>query len=609
MSQVPLARTRAREPADPQYDEPQVRAPEPARPQYEASRRPEAAMGPPKKPDFLSTHALPDRFRSVFPYPNFNAMQTQCFDTVYKSNDNFVLSSPTGSGKTAIFELGICRVINSFPAGQFKIVYQAPTKSLCAERQRDWQKKFRIFQMEVAELTGDTDPAQIRHVQAASIIITTPEKWDSITRKWKDHEKLMSLIKLFLIDEVHMLHDMRGATLEAVVSRMKSVHFEVRFIALSATVPNSHDIATWLGRNHDRQDLPAREQRFGEEFRPVLLQKHVVGYHCGGNDFSFENVLNTKLPEVIAQYSHRKPIMIFCMTRKICESTAQMLAKWWSSMNANNQYWRAPRQIVKVDDKNLSNCTPTGIAWHHAGLLLADRSAVEQGFLNGDISVICCTSTLAVGVNLPCHMVILKNTVNYIHGEGVKEYSDLEIMQMLGRAGRPQFDTSGVAVIMTRHEKARRYGRMVSGEQILESCLHENLIDHLNAEIGLGTVTNLASAKKWLSSTFLYVRLKANPGHYKLDDGTGESNLDARLENICCRDIEQLRDAELITGETKLDTTPNGETMARLSVKFETAKVFLSLHRGATLSEIVSIQVRKRDALLTGAALCSMPGC
>lgn len=108
--------------------------------------------------------------------------------------------------------------------------------------------------------------------------------------------------------------------------------------------------------------------------------------------------------------------------------------------------------------------------------------AVERGFLNGDVNVICCTSTLAVGVNLPCHFVIIKNTVTYTH-EGMKEYSDLEIMQMLGRAGRPQFDNTAMAVIMTRQEKVKKYEQMVSGQEILESwCVHlrsnESIVDH-----------------------------------------------------------------------------------------------------------------------------------
>ena len=110
------------------------------------------------------------------------------------------------------------------------------------------------------------------------------------------------------------------------------------------------------------------------------------------------------------------------------------------------------------------------MAFHHAGLSAQDRTAVEKGYLEGDVNVICCTSTLAVGVNLPCHMVIIKNTVTYQgNAGGCKEYSDLEIMQMLGRAGRPQFDDSAVAVIMTRTHLTTNYDKMITGQEILES--------------------------------------------------------------------------------------------------------------------------------------------
>lgn len=242
----------------------------------------------------MSRSELPDRFRTIFPFPLFNAIQSECFGNVYQSSNNFVLSSPTGSGKTAVLELAICRAISHYPSGQFKIVYQAPIKALCAERQVDWQKKFGPLGLRCAELTGDTEQSELKNVQNASIIITTPEKWDSLTRKWKDHERLMRLVKLFLIDEVHILKEDRGATLEAAVSRMKSVGSDIRFIALSATIPNLEDIASWLGKNSAQEDEAAPMEKFGEEFRPVLLQKHVCGYRTNGNEFAFDAMLNTK---------------------------------------------------------------------------------------------------------------------------------------------------------------------------------------------------------------------------------------------------------------------------------------------------------------------------
>ena len=237
---------------------------------------------------------LPDRFRTILPFRLFNAVQSKCFNTVFRTNDNFVLASPTGSGKTVIFELAICRVIAGFSSDNFKVVYQAPTKSLCAERQKDWQAKFGPLGAHCVEITGDTNQMQMKNVGGASIIVTTPEKWDSMTRKWKDHRKLMKLVRLFLIDEVHIVKENRGATLEAVVSRMKAVAEDIRFIALSATVPNSDDIAEWLGRDSSHQGVPAARETFGEDFRPVKLQKHVAAFPSNGNDYQFDRYLDSK---------------------------------------------------------------------------------------------------------------------------------------------------------------------------------------------------------------------------------------------------------------------------------------------------------------------------
>ncbi|KAI4710905.1 hypothetical protein J4E89_004495 [Alternaria sp. Ai002NY15] len=531
---------------------------------------------------------LPDRLRTVFPYPTFNAVQSKCFDRVFRTDDNFVLASPTGSGKTVILELAVCRAVATNATGQYKVVYQAPTKALCAERQRDWEAKFNRLGLKCAELTGDSDLGDLRNVQSANIIITTPEKWDSMTRKWKDHEKLMRLIRVFLIDEVHILKEDRGATLETVVSRMKSIGTDVRFVALSATVPNFHDIAAWLGKNSSESDIPAANEKFGEEFRPVKLRKHVRGFaYNSSNEFGFEKVLDAKIPEVIASHSQRKPLMVFCATRNSTVSTAKLIANWWVSASDRDRMWKPPAKPPLLLNKELRDTVSSGVAFHHAGLDLDDRTKIEKGFIAGEISVICCTSTLAVGVNLPCHLVIIKNTMAW-GAEGMQEYSDLEMMQMLGRAGRPQYDDSAVAVIMTRQAKVRRYEMLVTGQDLIESKLHLNLVDHMNAEIGLGTISDLESARKWLRGTFLYVRLQQNPSYYKLDGARSGQSIEEQVDDICFRDITLLRETNLVSGQEYFRCTEFGHAMARYYVHFETMKVFMELGLRSTPSEILS---------------------
>lgn len=119
--------------------------------------------------------------------------------------------------------------------------------------------------------------------------------------------------------------------------------------------------------------------------------------------------------------------------------------------------------------------------------------------------------------------------------------------------------------------------------------MHRNLIDHLNAEIGLGTITNASSAKKWLSSTFLYVRLKENPEHYKIDGDTADHNLDGRLDNFCTKGIALLEANDLVNHVPKLHCTEFGDAMARYCLQFDTMKIFLALPPKAKTSEILSV--------------------
>lgn len=129
----------------------------------------------------------------------------------------------------------------------------APTKALCNEIYQTWRLKFKPFDINVALVTGDSDPKEMANLGDLieyQIAVTTPEKWDAINRKWKDHQEIASAVRLVLIDEVQLVGDIfRGPTLEAIVSRLKSIEQNtqpIRFISVSASLPNIEDIAKWI---------------------------------------------------------------------------------------------------------------------------------------------------------------------------------------------------------------------------------------------------------------------------------------------------------------------------------------------------------------------------
>lgn len=522
---------------------------------------------------------LPARFRSIFPYVNFNQVQSLVFDTMLQSNKPVVVSAPTGSGKTGIFELAIIRVIMECErlranTGAAKIVYLAPTKALCAERRFDWERKFAPFSIQCIELTSDVSVGtNFKDLKRPSILLATPEKWDSITRSWVGQRAFVQSIRLLLIDEVHLVNDgVRGATLEAVISRMKTIRAltwptepdNLRFAAVSATVSNVQDIAEWFSTPKSKAEV----HRVDPNQRPVKLRTIVCGYTASKNvnEFSFDNLLNHKLAEIIKEHSNYKPTLVFCATRKSAMSAATVLVKEgkFDLSFASERRQNYLKIAAQLKDKSLQETVRYGIAFHHAGLSLADRRVIEGGFLEGNILVLCCTSTLALGVNLPAHLVIIKNTSYYDEGQ-FKPYSESSLIQMIGRAGRPQFDTEATAVIMTKSFCRDEIEKMLTGNLVVDSQLHKFLTEHLNSEIVLGTVTSDAIARKWIESTFLHVRLRKNPENYGLNKNCSEALKEVTVATWCRNSIDLLIKNRLIQRDKtdELVATEVGRAMAR----------------------------------------------
>jgi pre-mRNA-splicing helicase BRR2 len=145
-----------------------------------------------------------------------------------------------------------------------------------------------------------------------------------------------------------------------------------------------------------------------------------------------------------------------------------------------------------VKNADLKDLLPYGFGIHHAGMSRADRTLVEDLFADGHIQVLVSTATLAWGVNLPAHTVIIKGTQVYNPEKAAwGELSPLDVMQMMGRAGRPQYDTYGEGIILTGNTELQFYLSVFNQQLPIESQFVANLPDSLNAEIVLGTVNTV----------------------------------------------------------------------------------------------------------------------
>jgi ATP-dependent DNA helicase HFM1/MER3 len=230
-----------------------------------------------------------------------------------------------------------------------------------------------------------------------------------MTRKWKNRISVMNTVKLILIDEIHVLGESsRGACIEAVVSRMKAYsnnseieseyeiqslndESKIRFIAVSATIPNIEDFATWLSTNKPKL-TPALQYKMNDTLRPVKLEKFVYGYHQASsqNDFLFDMSLSYKVADIIAKHSNSKPVLVFCATRKSVEQAAKILASSTNYIKHVDHKRILHDASQKIKEANLTNYLLNhGIGFHHAGLDTNDRQLVESLFLNGYLPVLC----------------------------------------------------------------------------------------------------------------------------------------------------------------------------------------------------------------------------
>ena len=241
-------------------------------------------------------------------------------------------------------------------------------------------------------------------MQQTQVFVTTPEKWDVVTRKGHDLP-MLSLVRLVIIDEIHLLNDERGPVLESLVARtirtVETTQRPIRLVGLSATLPNYQDVADFM-----RVDVQSGLHYFDDSYRPVPLEQRFIGVtdRREGDKKGRMNYLCFK--QVARSLRVGNQILVFVHALKETVRTGEdFMERANHSKDERDTALFLPgsdtgakwgmRELKRSKNGDLRKLSEFGIGIHHAGMLRSDRNLAESLFRSGYLRVLVCTATLA----------------------------------------------------------------------------------------------------------------------------------------------------------------------------------------------------------------------
>ncbi|HUK92978.1 MAG TPA: DEAD/DEAH box helicase, partial [Methanomicrobiales archaeon] len=423
------------------------------------------------------------------------------------------------------------------------------------------------------------------------IIIATSEKVDSLTR---NNTPWLSELTLLVVDEVHLIDsEDRGATLEMVITKLRSKNPSMQVLGLSATIGNPRTLAGWL----DAASVTS-------SWRPVLLREGV--FYRGAIQFSdgerkvkavskFDD-LNLTLDTV----AEGGQCLVFVSSRRNAEAFAKRAAS--ALRLATPGLAASSRELAGLAetemDKSLVACVERGAAFHHAGLRREQRKIVEAGFRAGEIKCIASTPTLAAGLNLPARRVIIRDYLRYKGGEGMAPIPVREYHQMAGRAGRPRLDPYGEAVLIAKdrdavHDLTCAYID-ASPEDVHSQCgAAKAICTHILSLVATGFASTGGQVMEFLDRTF-YVH--ENRNRRGLEEVVDSALSFLEKAEMVTRLGDDLSATELGTLVSRLYLDPRGaEAITSCLAKVEDFTGIGFLHLLCSTPDMPTLYIRQAD--------------
>lgn len=515
--------------------------------------------------EFVNLNNVPDFFRKALkPMINLNYIQSRIYPIITNSSSNILVCAPTGSGKTLVAFLCSLKILSQMKNLVIEgtivyspnIFYLAPMKALIKEITKKMKNIFDCFKVQIIDVTTDSKITK-REFKNKFGIVTTPEKLDIISRK-PYNVNIIKFVKLIIFDEIHLLNSERGVSIESLIARMyyfcEIYKKKIRLLGLSATFPNYVDLVKLLHIENKKGLF-----YFDENFRPCSIDYHILGLKY--NKFmNTDEIMYEILKENLISYlNNNNQAIIFVHSRKDTFLTGDLIKEIlkidkseYSPVEKNGFDETLSEMENLIETRSIKSLLKKKIGIHNAGINKKLREIMEDMFKEGIIKVLVSTATLAWGVNLPAKAVIIKGTKIYSpKTNGWIEINLLDLIQMFGRAGRPQYDKKGIGLLITSIENIRYYTSFFNNSVKIESFFHKYIISFLNAEIANGIICNLAMSINWLFLTYYSIRLREKVHSWILTDSytTMQKEFLRLVKKVVYKSLGKLKNINFINYE------------------------------------------------------------
>lgn len=394
---------------------------------------------------------LIQRFAATQKFP-LDPFQLEAMESLVEDR-SVLVSAPTGSGKTIVAEFAIfhARSLNK------RCIYTTPLKALS-------NQKFRDLRVDMGDDVGLVTGDVVINPDAPVLIMTT----EILRNILQADPARVDDVAHVILDEAHYMgSEGRGTVWEETIVFLGK---QTCIVALSATIPNADELATWVSAVHKPMDVIYHAER------PVPLEPHVA--MAGGKvenlfdkrgklrvrTFEVEGWVDTPLSSHVVKELHKRemlPAIFFVFSRMGCEKEALEVIRTGIQLTTPKEQKliqkaideavaQTPTMLTSTATKGWLDRLVHGVAPHHAGLLPPLKLLIEILFQRNLLKVVFATETLAAGINMPARTVVI-TSLSKRTDEGHRLLTVSEFAQMTGRAGRRGMDTVGYGVVLASH--------------------------------------------------------------------------------------------------------------------------------------------------------------